>query len=260
MTLSTCGEAAVAFARKGLGVIPIASNKRPAKKFAGLPNMTPDECAEWWERHPSHGLALKTEAFFVVDIDVHNGAPGVESFKSIGHPEWFEDTLVARTASGGWHYFFMKPEGNVIRQNIGAMPGIDIKAHDNNYVVVAPTTTDKGAYRWMNHKPIKEPSKELVNYLVSLQPSYTRESFGCPNERTRSKTTELFEMIANGFGDEGGRNNALASFVGGLLIRGVNPDNVAKLAFIANQNSAEPLNEREVMLTVDSMIAKDARG
>ena len=77
--------------------------------------------------------------------------------------------------------------------------------------------------------------------------------------RERTNTTDLFESIVVGFGDEGGRNDKLASFVGGLLIRAVDDELVLQLAHIANNNSPNPLSTREVDRTVESMIKKDRR-
>ena len=66
----------------------------------------------------------------------------------------------------------------------------------------------------------------------------------------------MFETIAVGFGDEGGRNDKLASFVGGLLYRAVDDELVLQLAQIANNNSISPLPQQEVERTVESMIKK----
>ena len=66
--------------------------------------------------------------------------------------EWFKDTLVQRTASGGYHYFFMKPKAINITQAINFMDGIDIRAHVNNYVLMAPSQINgnqkKGGILW----------------------------------------------------------------------------------------------------------------
>ena len=78
--------------------------------------------------------------------------------------------------------------------------------------------------------------------------------------REKNQTTDLFETIAVGFGDEGGRNDKLAKFVGGLLFRAVDEEYVLKLAEIANGNSLNPLPDIEVKRTVESMIKKDRRG
>ncbi|MCT7894619.1 MAG: primase C-terminal domain-containing protein, partial [Lactobacillus gasseri] len=65
--------------------------------------------------------------------------------------------------------------------------------------------------------------------------------------------------IIQGLGDKGKRNDNLASFMGGLLMRNVNPYVAAKLAVIANDNTADPLPLNEVERTVNSMIEKENR-
>ena len=65
--------------------------------------------------------------------------------------------------------------------------------------------------------------------------------------RRRTKTTDLFETIVQGLGDKGKRNDNLTSFMGGLLMRNVDPYAAAKL----------PINEVE--RTVNSMIEKENR-
>lgn len=72
-------------------------------------------------------------------------------------------------------------------------------------------------------------------------------------------TMRVIDTLLHGFGDEGGRNDKLASFVGGLLIRAVDDELVLQLAHIANNNSPNPLSAREVDRTVESMIKKDRR-
>ena len=97
---------AVSYAERGFYVIPTIG-KKPLKKFAGLPAMTPDEIKAFWNKHPYANIALKTDKFFVVDIDRHaDGADGVEEIRKTGHPEWFKDTLAQRTAHNGFQYFF----------------------------------------------------------------------------------------------------------------------------------------------------------
>ncbi|HEL1028492.1 TPA: primase C-terminal domain-containing protein, partial [Streptococcus equi subsp. equi] len=61
-------------------------------------------------------------------------------------------------------------------------------------------------------------------------------------------------------GDQGGRNDTLARFVGGLLSRSVDPECILRLAETANNNSVEPLGKREMRRTIESMIKKHMRG
>ena len=251
-------KSAVSYARKGLSVVPM-QGKKPMIKFANMDPMTEDEIIQFWSEYPNANIAVRTTSFFVIDVDVHNGARGIQSFKSIGHNEWFKDTLVQRTASGGYHYFFMKPKGINITQAINFMDGIDIKAHVNNYVLMAPSQINGNHYEFLNHKPIQTPCDGLIKLIQSRQkPIYQMEDFGTINTE-KTATTELFETIVNGLGDEGGRNDRLASFCGGLLFRNVEPIEVLKLAHIVNSNTLSPLDDKEVERTVESMVKKEIR-
>ncbi|MGC4388130.1 bifunctional DNA primase/polymerase, partial [Streptococcus suis] len=73
---------------------------------------------------------------------------GFESLKKWKHLGLIEPTLQAKTASGGKHLFYFKRDDCPISQMIGFLPGVDIKAHENNYVLVAPSATEKGQYEW----------------------------------------------------------------------------------------------------------------
>lgn len=252
-------ETAVKYANKGLSVIPMLE-KRPLISFADKPSLTESELRRIFDRYPFANIALKTDKFFVFDIDIHNEEKnGLESFKTLPR-EWFENTLVQKTASGGYHYFFMKPKNKNISQVINLLPGIDIKAHDNNYVLVAPSTIGDNSYKFLNKKPIAKAPDGLIDLI--LEKSNVNVDF---NQKLNSipigknKTTELFEQIANGLGVTGGRNAMLANFCGGLLFRGVDPEVVYKLAIITNDNTPDPLPPREVKTTVESMIKKEMR-
>lgn len=264
---------ALQYQKLGFAVIPInPKNKRSMIEFADKPKMTAEEIADFWDQHPNANIALKTTNFFVIDIDKHGKENGFESLKRWKYLNLIEPTLQAKTASGGKHLFYFKREDSPITQMIGFLPGVDIKAHENNYVLVAPSATEKGQYEWDLEKSSEggtmvTPSKELIQALKkTYQETHGYRSEGLKDLKERSlyreknQTTDLFETIAVGFGDEGGRNDKLAKFVGGLLFRAVDEEYVLKLAEIANGNSMNPLPDIEVRRTVESMIKKDRRG
>ena len=126
---------ALSYSEHGFSVIPIGNNKRPLIKFADKPPLTNTEIRDLWKKYPTANIALKTDKFFVIDVDRHGGeVDGMESIKKLGHDEWFKDTLTERTAHNGFHFFFTKPAKVKIQQNIGFLPSVDLKAHENNYV------------------------------------------------------------------------------------------------------------------------------
>lgn len=253
-------EAAKMYARQGFSVIPVFK-KKPMIKFADKPPLTVDEIEEFWKVHPYANVALKTDKFFVIDVDRHEGGEdGLKSILALNHNEWFESTLCQKTAGNGYQFFFNK-KGLKLEQCIGILPGVDLKAHDNNYVVVAPSVRNEKKYEWLEERPIIKPPKGLIKFIkektkksyVGLNREYTS------NGNSRTATSELFETIVHGLGDTGGRNDKLASFAGGLLYRNVDPDTVHQLAKYANDNTPNPLPVKEVERTVESMINKDYR-
>ena len=83
-------------------------------------------------------------------------------------------------------------------------------------------------------------------------------SIRSPNEQ-KSLTVRIIETLFNGFGEEGGRNNACASFVGLLFNRYVNFDiaTAYQLTVMANNNTPEPLPEEELDRTFKSIAKKE---
>lgn len=251
---------AVNYAEHGFSVIPIGTGKKPLVKFADKPPLTADELKQIWKHYPVANIALKTDKFFVIDVDRHGEVDGMESIKELRHDEWFKDTLTERTAHNGFHFFFQKPKGVEIAQNIGFLPGVDLKAHVNNYVVVAPSQLGDKSYKWLNHAPVKVPPQGLIDLILEKQTEFKPMEFKSGYQPTgKTQTTELFEKIVNGLGKTGGRNNALAAFVGGLLFRNVDVDVAAQLAVLANNATEDPLPPQEVERTVNSMIEKEIR-
>ena len=266
-------EHALAYQKKGFSVIHISpSNKQQMIKFADKPAMTAQEIEDFWSQYPDSNIAVRTDKFFVIDIDLHGKHNGYESLANWEHLNLITPTLQARTASGGKHIFYFKHPDVNMTQMIGFLPGVDIKAHPNNYVLVAPSKTPKGEYAWDLEKS-KEGGTMVTasrSLVMAIKKEYNKKNSGSDLDNIyyqiskgagkRNRTTELFEMVVLGFGDEGSRNDTLAKFVGGLLSRSVEPNCILQLAETANNNSVEPLSHKELSRTVESMIKKHMRG
>lgn len=253
---------AIAYAKKGQYVLPM-HGKQPLIKFANKPALTIDEIKSIWTANPDAAIALRTVDFFVIDIDEHDG--GEDGFKSIhefDHRELLTPTLSQKTAGGGRQLFYLKRKDTMVRQNIGWLPGVDVKAHKNNYVVVAPSERNGRNYKWENHNPIVTPSQQLIAMINQRRNSYDDDDYDFQkyhNSGRKTATTELLEMVVNGFGDNGTRNNNLTSFVGALLFRNVGVDEAIRLAYTANSNTPEPINDRELRRTIESVVDKELR-
>lgn len=250
---------ALHYQKLGFSVIPIdKKSKRAVVKFKDK-TFSEEEVRRLWHEHPDANIALRTTDFFVIDIDVSESEDGYQSLEDWELSKYIPKTLTANTPSGGKHIFLKKPKGVNISQDIRVKPGIDIKANNNNYILVAPSNNPKGRYVWnKDTETIAEAPKEIVDILKSEQ-KYEPLTFSNHYKKGEfsSKTAKLFEQIVFGFGDKGGRNNALASFVGGLLIRDVDVDAVYLLAKIANHYTPESLPDDEFDRTFTSILRKD---
>ena len=261
---------ALRYAKLGFSVIPIDQrSKRPLIAFADKPALTAEEIDSFWSAHPDANIAVRTTNFFVIDIDRHGVNNGFESLRNWSGLKLIEPTLQAKTASGGKHLFYFKREDIKIGQMIGFLPGVDIKAHPNNYVLVAPSATDKGQYEWDLEKSkdgltMVTPSKKLIE-AIKKQYNKTREytarsyDYNSSVGGEKSITVKIVETMLNGFGDEGSRNDRLARFVGMLFNKRVDFDvaTAYEVVKIANGNTADPLSERELDTTFESIARKE---
>jgi hypothetical protein len=148
-------NAALAYIEMGFRVFPVeVKGKKPLIK-EWQKKATTDEAVlrEWWEKWPKANIGLaagEESGFFVLDIDTKDDQPGNESFNEleieVGLPE---ETLEARTGSGGRHLFYRYPSNRPVRNKQSFRPGLDIRG-EGGYVVAAPSIhPDTGQpYTW----------------------------------------------------------------------------------------------------------------
>lgn len=255
---------ALHYQKLGFSVIPISPvSKKPIVKFMDK-TFSENQLRAMWRDNPSANIALRTDSFFVIDIDIHK-SDGFESFENWEASKLIPKTLQAKTAGGGRHIFLKKRDDITLNQHISFLPGVDLKANPNNYVLVAPSFNSNGSYEWDKENSTSDGSmteapRELVEALKELQDYDDMPDFSSyKTNGGSSKTTKIFEQIVYGLGDEGGRNNALAKFVGGLLVRNVSIDATYELARLANNNTQNPLDNKEFETTFKSIYEKDMR-
>lgn len=251
---------AVKYAERGLSVLPML-NKQPLIKFADKPALKPDEVRELWKRFPYAQIAVRTVNFFVIDIDTAaaHGKDGFKSIEKYEHKDLLVPTLTQETSSGGRQMIYFKRLDTPMTQHIAWLPGVDVKANDNNYFIIAPSQIGNKKYKWLNSEPIVTPSKQLID-LINEKP-YQASNY-TPNQEystEKTATSNLFEEVIHGLGETGGRNSALASFVGGLLYRNVEVETAYELAKQANANTPKSLPQKEFEKTFSSMVKKEIK-
>jgi hypothetical protein len=200
-------NAANQYAAQGQRVFPCIE-KRPATKN-GCKDATCDESQvrQWWATNPRYNIGLptgKANNITVLDVDNKNGKRGDLSLAALESKHGaLPVTLMARTPSGGTHYFFRYVEGltnSVDRLGVG----LDIRT-EGGYVLVAPSVINGVAYQWLNDAPIAELPGWAVEALKPTPPPVTIESKR-PVNLTR-KFTRILSFLKSG--GEGERNKRL---------------------------------------------------
>ena len=124
----------------------------------------PSKIEEWIASFPDANLGVCTgDLFFVLDVDPRHG--GNDSLAELieTHGE-LPTTVQATTPSGGSHYLFKMPAHAVTNSAGKIGDGLDIRG-TGGQIVVAPSRTAVGQYRWVN-APWKTEIAEAPAWLL----------------------------------------------------------------------------------------------
>lgn len=166
--------------KKHIQVIPLNKYKKPIVTFADI-DITNDFIESHSNLyHRTHVLGVITRGVWCIDIDV-DYAKGKNGFESLKHVPFYDEivtnaqnTLVQTTPSGGKHIIFRKHDGIEYGQKINYLPSVDIKAHHNNYFVLANSRTRKGIYKH-NGGRVAEYEGKFEQRIFSKHGNYTQQ-------------------------------------------------------------------------------------
>lgn len=256
-------ESALHYAQLGYSVLPM-NGKQPLIKFANTPPLTVEQVKYYWSKYPDANIALRTVDFFVVDVDTKqaHGKDGMKSIKDLSKGVILP-TRTQRTASGGFQMFYKKPNQHM-KQIIGLLPGVDIKAHPNNYVLVPPSTTEKGTYQWFNaDAPIKEPSATLLKMIANYQaPINKHHPLNNPkNDWSKHHTGKrwtgiVLDNLVKG-APEGQRNDYMTRLCGQMIYAGADDNTIWLLLQYTNSFNSPPLENKELEKILSSIIREE---
>lgn len=231
--------AALEYAKKGWAVFPLIPNtKRPIQDGGfHLATTDPGIITGWWSRWPTANLGAATglkSNLIVVDVDVKKNAKGLESVKVL---QGLIPTALAKTPTGGFHYFYILHKPMV--GATGILNGLDIKA-DRGYIVLPPSIIDGKKYEWLNlDVPVQPITEELFKQILELK------------EKNKKDETHV---------DDDGkipyhhRNTYLAKMAGRFRYAGLGMDEILPILLkINSQKLSEPLPEKEVETTCKSI-------
>ena len=148
---------------KGFFVIPCKDKIPQLAGWQKEQDQTTDDVLDLIKSGKANQIGIRTDKYFVIDVDVKNNKNGLESIKQLSKDLNLDidNTLTAETRSGGKHYFFVKPEDVTIQNQVDLLPGVDIRGK-NGFVVASPSD----GYSWINPqtKP-KLPTKDLIDFI-----------------------------------------------------------------------------------------------
>lgn len=250
------GAAAIYYASLGWAVFPLVPcDKVPliGKKAGGngLHDATTDpaQITTWWSETPDANVGLVTgdkSGIVVVDVDGENGEAALAHYGEI------PTTVESRTGKGR-HLLF---RGANVRNSAGKLgPQLDVRG-EGGYIVAPPSIHPNGSqYQWARGRhpgalelsPLPETiSARLAGVVGGIVP-------------TGDTGRSAVDIALHGV-DEGGRNQALAEYVGRQFALGARELEV--LAIARGINATEfrpPLPEAEVEAVVRSIALAHAK-
>jgi len=163
---------AILYARRGWQVFPVGWKKTP-KTANGFYDATTDEeqMAAWFlDEYPEANVGIRTgreSGIWVLDIDMKDGKDGVQAVNdwltAQGMTAAVPDTLMARTPTGGYHWYFRWDPAYEVGTNKDLLAGVDVRG-EGGYVVAPPSVAHVGGawkeYRWNDFRykrPIEAP-------------------------------------------------------------------------------------------------------
>lgn len=264
---------------QGARFIPLLHNgKKPAQAFTDK-EFAPADINRHIKAGGNVGWLVndiaKKPMYVFIDIDTSHGADGLKNFM-----QWLSDnhldadqitkeTLIQQTATGGLHIIFLSDPNYPIYQNIKFIDGVDIKASVNNFILIAPSTIDGHAYKFLNNK-LPQPIPVVLAKAIAKQVSKNkrerqRQVINTPEGKTTERdglgyytpingqfsAIDPFYTIMNGWGEAGARNNVIFKWAQRMR-RLTTCETAVAFAKIANDNADDPLDETEMIRTIES--------
>lgn len=227
-------QAGLYYIKHKMSVIPVGKDKMPliAWKKYQEELVSSDIFLGWCKRFVDMQIGIvtgKISGIVVVDID----KPDIDL-------SWLPKTAIAKTGSGGFHYYYYWKEN--VSNKARIKEWIDIRG-DGGYVLAPPSFNLKGQYLWTE-------KRKLAQFPAHL--------FGAA-EIPQSYKQSKMDVDYVGYG-EGQRNDKMTSYIGFILAK-IHPSEWESIAVpliqSANQKNTPPLCDNELMNTYNSIAGKE---
>lgn len=164
-------DAALAYARMGLAVLPLRPKSKEPLTRNGFEDATTDaeQIAAWWQRWPDAnvGAVPGSAGWLVLDFDTYKPTFAPEAQVLLDRLQAEYPTPTDISGGGSPRLYYRLQDGEQYGNATGALPaGIDVRS-SGGYVAVAPSIHPNGnAYRWAEGCTEVAPLPELVREML----------------------------------------------------------------------------------------------
>ena len=196
--------------------------------------------AGWFGVKPKANIGIacgQAYGVIVLDVDVKNGARGMESYATLELGSITTLTTRTPTPPGGYHLYFKYPAGVTLKAKHPDYPGIDIKGGgEGGYVVAPPSTLPDGVYAWL------DPEMAIADMPLALVAAL--EEPGVANVARGRKTNGNSPTDAL-MTDEGERHTKLLELAGVYRKQGLEAPEIETLLWSHAERYFDPPFSRD---------------
>lgn len=169
-------SSALHLARQGYRVLPVDREKKPLIKAwtAGTATDDEEQIEKWWGGKfagQNVGISTGPSDLLVVEVDPRKGGDEAIGRWLREYDTEFVKTVIARSGTGGEHFYF-NADGIRFRTTAGEIaPGVDTRAVGGMVVAPASVHANGRAYRWEpGYSPDDRPLLPVPDFLKQLTP------------------------------------------------------------------------------------------
>ena len=244
------------YATAGFPLFPLNGKTPTVKEWQKTP---PNDKLTKIDLPGNYGVVLP-DTILVIDVDVKKGAPGIASFEKLNKDlgfksDWFKDTFVVKTGTGGIHIYLTKNSELKIKKNVKEYPGIDFLSKGHFVVGAGSVHPDtKVEYLCVSDSTpgdVRPAPQQLDAILVKSEVITTdvKKGFTDDSGPTIAQYIELMNDMPAAI--EGNRRNSTYIVVCRGHDLGLSEAKCAEvIAANYNPRSVPPLNEQELIQTV----------
>lgn len=218
--------------KSGYRITPVV-DKKPILPFANV------ECDKRWiltNWKPDYDIAIVANGddWFAVDFDDKQAYERLAPLVSNGHIE---------QSKRGYHAFFKQPDER-LKQIIGLVHDVDIKASKNNYVVIhseLPELDD-----------LPEANDDLLTFINETEPEKKKSSLTVSESTNDFLSQPLFDVVKDGWGEVGTHDDTITSFIWLSFMTGISYDTTLHLVLLADAvTKTSTYKQEELVQKVD---------